>query len=332
MKELPAEVLHTAILKSFTKSTSFPTKSHRYLAEASLLSLKDDIGLPIDIDAISGSSLDMLRFIKPIIQVLEEFYHPEARHNTHDAPFEKYFIVLDCLKLLRRLVELGSKEVNKIIQANAVPCLAFGLGTGSYATESFDEHNIESAHCLRMIIANGTSDHRKIIIDAGVVTKLCAMFLRPNEKIAREALLTLVQVISDKATDIAQEIIDQGVMPKLIRILDSSEATFIEGSLFLLATLSTDHIKRVIDERIIRNLFRIIKMPLDNQTDILPKCSVLLCKIIELDHSPISTQQVLDANLIPRLVELIKMSTDEIAQTNLAMFFMYIAKGATILW
>lgn len=300
-----------------------------------MLGLRDEIGLPIDQEEINGSSSDLFDFFQPIIQLLEEFYNQEARHNqSDDIGWDKEWIIIDCLNIVRSISEIGCTETNQILQTNgetAIPVLASVLlWDDPYDESMHDKRRIEATRILRNMFVHATETHQTMIINAGIVSKLSRMFLwRHNSKIDREALLSLGTILSDEMSEQVQEMIAEGVTPRIVQLLCSSDLDIIDASLRLLVIISKDHFDLILKAKVHEHLVRIVKMPLDNQKNILSNCSVLLRKLIEVDSSFVPLQ-VVYPEVVLRLVELLKRSNiDDTFHTNLAMFFIRISKEAT---
>lgn len=236
------------------------------------------------------------------------------------------------MKLVHSISELGSREINPIVQTNgetAIPILASVLLWDDDRSDesTSDQCRIEATRILRNIFARGAKTHKTMIINAGIVSKLSRMFLwRHNSKIDREALLSLDAVLYDEITEHVEQMIEEGVTPRIVQLLCSVDLDVIDASLRLLVIISKDHFDIVLKSTVHEHLFRIITMPfLDNQKNILSNCSVLLRKMIEVDASFVPTLQVAYPEVIPRLVELVKLNIDDV---NLAVFFIQIAKEA----
>ena len=295
--------------------------------------MRDEIGLPIDAEEINGSSSDLLGFVRPIIQLLEEFYNPEARHNRSEIGWDKEWIVIDCLNIVRSISEIGCTETNQILQTNgetAIPVLASVLlWDDPYDESMHDKRRIEATRILRNMFVHATETHQTMIINAGIVSKLSRMFLwRHNAKIDREVLLSLGTILSDEMPEQVQEMIEEGATPRIVQLLCCSDLAIIDASLRLLVIISKDHFDIILKAKVHEHLVRIIKMPLDNQKNILSNCSVLLRKLIEVDSSFVPLQ-VAYPEVMPRLVELLKLNTDDSVHTDLAMVFIHISKEAT---
>jgi len=313
VKSLSPQKVYEAVSKSFLggRSSSLPQKNQCYLSDESLLFLKDEVGLFIDTGRLCGSSSDILPYLKPIVHVLVEYFDEEG------PMFYQYEAILsDCFKLLRRLLEFEDdvtiEEVN-----DAIPCLAKGLGLRKTI-------KMEAAISLGIIVAKGTDEQRKMIFGAGVIPKFIRLLKSSEDSITNIALLGLVDILVGEKKDHVDAMVEAGGIPKLVELLHSSDDVRVKGSQSLLVIAADDHIQKVIDAKAHDGLFRIILS--DDQVESLPKCSVLLRKIFEVDNPPI--QQAIDANLVPRLVQILNTREDETVETNLAFVCISLALGA----
>eukprot|EP00984_Skeletonema_dohrnii_P028280 scaffold18198_cov134-Skeletonema_dohrnii-CCMP3373.AAC.7 len=318
VKKLPPQKIHLAVSKSFLggRSSSLPQKNQRYLSEESTLSLRDDVGLFIDTGAICCSVPDVLPCLKSIVSVLVEYSDDERPFF-----FEYENIVSDCFKLLRRLLELENdvpiEEMNVTI-----PCLVEAL-------DSYKRIKMDAASSLGILFAKGTEEQRKMIVDAGVIPKFIRFLKSSEDSITKIALLGLVDILVDEKKDHVDAMVKAGGIPKLVKLLRSSDDVMVKASQSLLVIAADDHIQMVIDAKAHNGLFRIILS--DDQVESLPKRSVLLRKIFEVDNPPI--QQAIDANLVPRLVQILNghldvKQTAASIETNLAFVCISLALGA----
>jgi len=312
VKKLPPQKIHLAVSKSLGgRLSSLPQKNHCYLSEESTQSLKDEVGLFIDTGAICCSVPDIAPCLKSIVSVLVEYSDDERPFF-----FEYEDIVSDCFKLLRRLLELENdvpiEEMNVTI-----PCLVEAL-------DGCKTIKMEAASSLGIIFAKGTEEQRKMIVDAGVIPKFIRLLNSSEDSITKIALLGLVDILVGEKKDHVDAMVEAGGIPKLVELLHSSDDVRVKGSQSLLVIAADDHIQKVIDAKAHDGLFRIIFS--DDQVESLPKCSVLLRKIFEVDNPPI--QQAIDANLVPRLVQMLNGSEDETVETNLAFVCISLALGA----
>ena len=320
-KKLPTDKLHEAVLKSFEKGTILPPKTRRYLSEQSLLCLRDDVNLCIDTAEICGSALELRQSLKSVAQVLVQYYNEDVPFSI----FEYYGEILgDCITFIRRSLELELElkvEQDKPIQeglSSAIPCLTKALDGNN------GEDPIEAASCLGMIYAKGSEEQRKIIIDAGAISKFIRLLESSEESITKIALSGLVDILADEKKEHVEAMVQAGGVPKLVEMLRLSDDLLSKGSQRLLVIAANDHIQKVIDANAHEGLFRVILS--DVQTESFPKCSILLRKIFEVDNPPI--QQAVTANLIPRLVEILSKAEDEVVQKNLAFVCIALASGA----
>jgi hypothetical protein len=319
-KKIPTDKLHEAVAMSFQKGTSLVQKTQRYLPEESLRRLKDEIDLCIDAAEICGSTLELLPCAKSVVHALVQSYDEESIHwrwrTEGDSTYEG--VLEDCFSLLRRFLELEKDSPIKDYMNNAIPCLAQASGAHS-------EHRMEAASILRMIYSRGSEEQRKMIIDAKVISKFVMLLDTSKEGISKVALSGLVDILADKEKEHIDELVRAKGVPKLVKMLVSKDDLILKDSLSLLVTVGNDQIWELIDTRAHEDLFRIIAS--EDQTESLPQCSILLCKMSEFKPLPLSTgakppsherfQRACISNL-QTLVEALSTTKDEVVKTNLA--------------
>lgn len=314
VKKLSPQKVHEAVSKSFIGGPSLHQKSQRYLSDESLLFLKDEVGLFIDASRLCISSSDILLYLKSIVHIMVEYDRVDGLYPPIRNQYET--IVSDCFKLFRRLLEFKNDLAIEGVN-DAIPCLAEAL--------DMDALQKEAASALGIILVKGTEEQRKKIIDAEVIPKFTRLLKYSSEdSITKIALLGLVDILVGEKKEHVEAMVKAGGIPKLVELLHSSDDVRVKGSHSLLVIAASDHIQEVIDAKAHDNLFRIILS--DDQVENLPKCSILLRKIFEVDNPPI--QQAIDANLVSRLVQMLKTSEDETVETNLASVCISIASLA----
>jgi hypothetical protein len=315
VKKLPTEKLQAAVLKSFEKDTILPPKMIRYLSEQSLLCLKDEVDLCIDVTEICGSDTsEFLPSLKSVVPVLVQYYDEEALHNTTERQFEYEDILGDCFTLIRRFLELDKDALTQDDMNNVVPCLVKALnGT----------NKSEAASSLGLI-ANGSGEKRQMIINAGVISKFVGLLNLSEESITKIALSGLVEILADEKKVHVEAMVQAGGIAKLVSMLHLSDDLMVDKAQSLLIIAANHDIQKVIDAKAHEGLFRVILS--DEHKDSIPKCSVLLHKIFEVDNPPI--QQAVNTSLSPRLVEILNTTEDAEVQTNLAFVCIALASGA----
>ena len=318
VKKISTEKLNEAVSRSFVKGSSPTPKRRCFLSEASLTSLRE-IGIFIETSEVCGNISDFLRYVKPIVEILVQYYDEEAIHNRMEYRDYAYKdIVGDCLKLIRRLLELENDAPIHEMDDRVISCLAEAL---DYDTGC---HYLEVASSLGIMFAKGTEEQKKMIINAGVITKFTRHLNSSEVSITKIALLGLVDILVDKKKEHVEALVQAGGIPKLVELLHSSDDVRSKGSQSLLVILANDHIQQVIDAKAHEGLFRI--MLSDDQVESLPKCSNLLRKMFEVANPPI--QQAIDANLVQRVAHILNTSEDETVLTNLACVCISIALAA----
>ena len=315
VKKLPTDKLQAAVLKSFEKGTTLPPKMRCYLSEQSLLCLKDEVDLSIDVAEICGSTSEFLPSLKSVVNVLVQYYDEEALHNTTERWFEYEDIVGDCFTLIRRFLELDKDALTQDDMNNVLPCLVKALN---------DTNRLEAVSSLGLIYANGSDKQRKMIINGGVISKFVGLLELSEESITKIALSGLVDILADEKKGHVEAMVQAGGIAKLVSMLHSSDDLMVDKAQSLLVIAANHNIQKVIDAKGHEGLFRIILS--DDHKESIPKCSVLLHKIFEVDNPPI--EQAVNANLTPRLVEILNTTEDAVVQKNLAFVCIALACGA----
>ena len=293
VKKLSPQKVHEAVSKSFLGGRSLPQNSPCHLSDESLLYLKDEVGLFIDASRLYVSSSDIRPYSKSIVEILVEYFDEERPFFFQHEP-----IVKDCFKLLRRLLEFESDITIEGVN-DAIPCLADALDL-----QTNKENQMEAASALGIIFAKGTEEQRKQVVDAGVIPKFTRILNSSEDSVTKIALLGLVDILVGEKKEHVEAMVKAGGIPKLVELLHSSDDVRVKGSHSLLVIAASDHIQDVIDAKAHDSLFRMILS--DDQVENLPKCSILLRKIFEVDNPPI--QQAIEANLVSRLVQILNRS------------------------
>lgn len=321
VKKLSAPNLQKAILNSFGSGNSIPSKCQCYLSESSLTYLKDEVGLCIDCSVFDGNVSGLLEYVKPIVGILVQFF------NENEPPcYDNIVILSDCLRLIRQFLELEKNAPNQHI-ATAIPTLArLLMSTPSYDYEVKLQDKMEAAKSLNIFLTKGNKLHWRMVVNASVVSKFSRLLdgCNGDKSIINFALTGLVNII-DKERHHVDTVVNEGGIPKLITILDSSDNVCKNCSLRLLVIASSNHIQMLLDRGIVPCLFRMALSP-DGQLDCVPIFSTLLRKVIESDTFPI--QQAIDAIFIKRLTKMLTTSEDETVLTNLAFVCITIASAA----
>jgi hypothetical protein len=315
VKKLCPQKVHEAVSTSFLGGRSLPQNSQCYLSDESLLYLKDEVGLFIDTSRsrLCISSSDIRPYLKPIVNILVEYFDEQSI-----SPFRYEAILSDCFKLLRRLLEFESDTAMEGVN-DAIPCLVKAL---DFQTK--EENQLEAASALGIIFAKGTEEQRKQVVDAGVIPKFTRILNSSEDSVTKIALLGLVDILVGEKKEHVEAMVKAGGIPRLVEMLHSSDDVRVKGSHSLLIIAASDHIQDVIDAKAHDGLFRMILS--DDQVEHLPKCSILLRKIFEVGNPPI--QQAIDANLLPRLVQILKRSQVKTVEANLAFVCISLASLA----
>ena len=316
VKRLDSTTVTKAMRSSFLGNGSkLPLKSQCILSKDSLQYLKDTIKLPIDNDVFDRSLEDLMVHTQQIVWALNQG-DAEVNEDANDEVRHRYmYITLDCLKLLRRFSEVENPPIQQI--SNTIICLVNWLRIGS------DEKKLEAAHTLKNILAKGTDENRKKIIDRGIPS-FGGLLGSSNESLVTIASLALADIVTNpgsddviKATSFTPELIS-----KLIGLLDSKHQDCVKSSLQILAA-AKDHIPNSDHIKLLTHLRNKMNMKEHDQSDELLNSSVLLCSILEVEKprqvliQTVKIQSVIDFGLVPRLIEILTTTENNAIQFNM---------------
>eukprot|EP00985_Skeletonema_marinoi_P024833 scaffold17648_cov70-Skeletonema_marinoi.AAC.1 len=325
VKKLSAQKLQAAILSSFGNGHSIAPNCQRYLSGSSMEYLKDELGLCVDTRRVGESVSDLLRYVEPIVQIVVQYFDENAPFSLDNNP-----ILSDCLNLIRRFLELESDAPTHHI-SRAIPTLAKLLTSMPYPHDEYYEENVEdkmeAAKSLNLFLTKGTKMHRRIVVNAGVVSKFSRLLEGWNDdkSIIKVALLGLVNIL-DKERFLVDTVVKEEGLQKLIALLESSDNVCVKSSLRLLVIASNEYIQKMLDGGLVAHLFRMV-LSHDGHLDCIPILSTLLRTVFESDEFPI--QQAIDAIFIERLTKMLTTNEDETSvQTNLSFVCIKLALGA----
>ena len=303
LKKLSEDEVVGAIMKSFATNEDGPVPDGNkcYLSEVSYDGLTE-LKIPLPEKDIFYRTLDnniLLKHLPQLACVVEQ----RLSFNTEYRDIE-----IDTLRLIRRLLEIEQNPpIQQIVSRLS---LVQGLIKVRYPVESL----MEAATSLKIILARGTVEHRKILMDANITSTFMGLLhylAGPQLLLAVEGL---VHIVNGGSNDTIEELVRLRATSYLVRVLGSKQDGVIEGSLNVLAAIAKGHTKEVIDEGTLPHVLRIL-----NESDnvgILSNASALLSTIIEArDRGELPLQ----TNTIPRIIELMNTYPDsEVLQTNLA--------------
>ena len=303
LKKLSEDEVVGAIMKSFATNEDGPVPDGNkcYLSEVSYDGLTE-LKIPLPEKDIFYRTLDnniLLKHLPQLACVVEQ----RLSVNTEYRDIE-----IDTLRLIRRLLEIEQNPpIQQIVSRLS---LVQGLIKVRYPVESL----MEAATSLKIILARGTVEHRKILIDANVTSTFMGLLHYLEGPQLLLAVEGLVHIVKDGSNDTIEELVRLRATSYLVRVLGSKQDGVIEGSLNVLAAIAKGHTKEVIDEGTLPHVLRIL-----NESDnvgILSNASALLSTIIEArDRGELPLQ----TNTIPRIIELMNTYPDsEVLQTNLA--------------
>ena len=306
VRTLETQTVSSAIMKSFAVEGTDSVHPKRYISEASLEYLKDKLSLPVDKEAFDRSVEDLLEHAEQFVWVLNQG-EAEINEDATEVDLDRHHdIEVDCLKLICRFLEIeNNPPIHQV--AGAISFLAIRLSRAI----SSNEGEQEIACAIKNILAKGTEEHVKMVIDAGVITSFSQLL--DSTKIASVATHALAEIATRGTNYVYEEINDAGAIPKLIKLLDSNQNDCINHSLQVLVAVK-DH-TRGWQSSLLTRLVSIMKAP-ESELGCVVDCSILLRKIFEADKPPIETS--IDLGLPSTIVEITKTTKDEGIKTNLS--------------
>ena len=162
-KVVPMHKSTEAVLGSFATDdgTSIPPRSQRYFCETSSQYLESKVGICLDKEELGSSFEDLVEYAQQVAWVVSKISAGDD-DSVNDESQDYEDVQIDCLKLVRRFLELKNNPPTIQQIAAAIPGLANSLKLGI-------EHQTEAVTSLKIILARGTSEHIKLVIDAGVI-------------------------------------------------------------------------------------------------------------------------------------------------------------------
>eukprot|EP00984_Skeletonema_dohrnii_P032990 scaffold28245_cov144-Skeletonema_dohrnii-CCMP3373.AAC.1 len=257
VKKLSAQKLQAAILNSFGNGHSNVPNCQRYLSESSLNYLKDELSLCVDMRSDGESVSYLLRYVEPIVQIVVQYFDENAPFSLDNNP-----ILSDCLNLIRQFLELESDApIHRI--ARAIPALAKLLTSMPYPYDEFYDVNVEdkmeAAKSLNLFLTKGTKMHRRMVVNAAVVSKFSRLLdgWNDDKSIAKVALLGLVNIVDQERFRV-DTVVNEGGIQNLIALLESSDKVCVKSSLRLLVIASNKYIQTLLDCGLVAHLLRMV--------------------------------------------------------------------------
>ncbi len=175
----------------------------------------------------------------------------------------------------------------------------------------------ESASALVLIIGFGTSDHRRYLIEAGVIPILIRLLSSSNEIVRAEAAGSLAN-IANADVDSRDIVLAAGALPALIlsnynstSISTIQRITFAISNLFFVAPLP--------DIELVRAALPVLcdRLLLSQDDKTVSAACYGLCSITEGSNEYIQSILNLIKHVIPRLMELLRHTTVEVIRPAL---------------
>ena len=327
VKTLSVQTISSAVMRSFATNGNdlIPPKCQRYFSEASLEHLENKLGLLIDKERFERPLTDLMEHTQQFVWVLNQGERGTNEERTEADLYIHKDIEIDCLRLIRRFLEVESNPpIDQI--TNALSYMTSQMSIRR-ATEEQMKYQMEAASCLKDLLERGTDEHRQMVIDAGAIRLFGHLLNSANECTAKVSLLALAYIASTGTTDDIESIASVGAIPKLVDLLDSKQDDCVESSLRILVVLAAkDYMKQPMHILLLPNLVRFMMRNVPEQSDILSNCSTLLREILDVEKPPIQT--IIDLGAVSRLVEMIKTAEDPLVQTNLEHVISILLSGS----
>jgi len=297
VKEISPLKITAAILRSFRTDncTSLPPPTRQYLSPLSIQQLTSKIGLLIYVKD----------FEKPPASVIEHFLPKIGLILTDDDSDEFDGIERHCLRLIFDFLEVTDtlcQQIDELIPG-LVQRLRGNLLCLEYAVSS-----------LMNIIIKGTPKQRNRIVDAGGIPPLIQCLESSNDSVVIAAVQSLAKIVISGPNHIRKRVVTNETVPRFIQLLGSKHDKCVESSLSLLVTAAKSHVVGVCGKCLLPPMTRMMKSPA--RLHMLPECSTLLVNIIDFGQPLI--QDVIDAGILPTVIDILSTNHDPPIQTNLA--------------
>jgi hypothetical protein len=302
VKDIPFPNVTAAILRSFATHNRalLPPSTRRYLSPLSIEHLTSKIGLPIDAKDFEMPPENIIKHFLPTIASILV-----ASEDDNDFSYEFTGIEPHCLRLISDFLEISDTLCHQIdvVIPCLVRCLRGDLLCLDYAVSS-----------LMNIIVKGTPKQRDRIVGAGGITPLIQCLESTKDSVVKAAVQALTKIVIGGSKYIREKVVTNETVPRFVQLLDSKHDICVESSLSLLVTATKSHVIGMSDRGLIPPLTRIMKSP--SRLHMLPECSILLRYALEVDQPPI--QDVIDAGILPTVIDIMNTNDDSTVQTNLA--------------
>ncbi len=184
--------------------------------------------------------------------------------------------------------------IQQIIDCGVVPYLIQFLQMDDNAALQ-----LEAASSLNIIAACKTSDHRRYMVEAGVVPILIRLLSSTNEGVKSGAALILGNLVSDKDVKYRDIVLQAGALPALIQ---AAENKICDRIVFAISKLC--HGKPFPNFNVIRPALPLLRSCLDSEKEkaVIYTCWALSC----IAQRPTDcVDAILELNIMPRFIELL---------------------------
>jgi importin subunit alpha-2 len=301
VKDIPFPNVTAAILRSFRRDNRvlLPPPTRRYLSPLSIEHLTSKIGLPIDAKDFEMPPANIIEHFLPKIGLILA--------NEDDSD-EFNGIKPHCLRLIFDFLEVADTLCQQI--EDVISGLVQYLRDNQTDTGDLRHYLVRS---LMNIIVKGTPEQEQHVVNEGGIPPLIRCLKSSKDSVVIAAVQALAKLATCKTKKHREKVLTTRTIPRFIELLDSKLDICVESSLSLLVTATKSHIG-MSDRGLIPPLTRIMKSP--SRLHVLPECSTLLRYVLEVDQPPI--QDVIDAGILPTVIEIMNANNDLTVQANLA--------------
>jgi len=202
--------------------------------------------------------------------------------------------VQELTSYFRKLLSGSDPPIQQVIDCGVVPCMIRFL--------QMDDNpalQLEAASALNIIAACKTSDHRRYMVEAGVVPILIRLLSSTNEGVKSGAALILGNLVSDKDVKYRDIVLQAGALPALIQ---AAENKICDRIVFAISKLC--HGKPFPDFNVIRPALPLLRSCLDSEKEkaVIYTCWALRCIA---QRSTDCVDAILEHNIMPTFIELL---------------------------
>ena len=306
VKNLSREDVTRAIWRSFAtdEQSALPPKEQCYFCISSITLLINDLGLPI-------SRLDFglkAANVKNLPQIVKGIMSDDAT-SVLASSFYCHCIQLLFMVLKNSAGEEYSITTQKVINLEVIPKLVQSLDDGNRSCNG-------ALNVLNNIAWKGSIGNAQVLVDAGIIPKLCLLMNSSNAKVAETSTCILGKLASKNNAVIRDAVLQDGALTSLLNqakkyydnpeVMKSNQGTLQKLLAGNPAILAGNRIPLPNLEKIPINmdtLSHLLSVGQAGNEKILHYACLALSYIC-LRHSSIHHNAMIEAGLFPRLLDL----------------------------